>query len=231
MSVPLVWMLASTLLGPSHSSKSASAAVQRAEAHFLAEEYDRASEAFAEAYAFDPDHKCLYAPAQAERLPGDCATAVDLYARFLETDPPEPAATEASLNRHRCQEVLDARRPPPSAPPVSPPPPDRPPNASEPLRDPWGFALLGSGGVAVAVGAGLWGIAIANDREAPQSRTEADFLDHKDKARSRHRAGIAVTSIGGALIVAGIVRLAVLAKRRGRDSTASFSGSGLSVRF
>jgi tetratricopeptide (TPR) repeat protein len=221
MSVAVACMLALAVAGPSRESK---AAIARAEEHFLAEEYDQASVAFAEAYALDPDPKFLYARAQAERLHGDCATAVDLYERFLATDPPEPASTEAALNRERCQELLAAERTPPAPPPAVDPPPDASaPTTSAARRDALGLGLVGGGGVLVAVGAGVWGIAIANDREAPESRTENEFLDSKGKARVRQRAGIAVTSIGGALLIAGTVRLLMVHKRRTRNTSAAFT--------
>jgi tetratricopeptide (TPR) repeat protein len=222
-STALAWMLAWAMAGP---SKELDAAIDRAEAHFLAEQYDRASEAFAEAYELDPDPKYLYARAQAERLHGNCAAAIDLYQRFLDTDPPDPASTEAVLNRDRCKEIVEAERPPPAAPAPTVEIEDDAVSAPPTPRDVLGFALIGTGGVALAVGAGLWGIAIANDREAPESRTEDDFIESKSKARTRHRAGIAVTSIGAALLVAGAVRLIILAKRRPRNTTATIGTDG-----
>jgi tetratricopeptide (TPR) repeat protein len=228
-SAALAWMFAWAVAGP---NKALDAAIERAEAHFLAEEYGAASEAFDEAYALEPDPRFLYARAQAERLDGDCAAAVELYQRFLDTDPPEPAATEAVVNRDRCKQSLEAERPP--APPDPTPPSDEDAAPSKPLqRDALGLALVGTGGVAVAVGAGVWGIAVANDREAPEARTENDFVETKRRARTRHRAGIAVTSIGAALLVAGAIRLIVAAKRRPSNVAASIAfdrvGAGVSL--
>src|SRR5688572_3171688 len=119
-------------------------AVQRAEEAFQAGRYADAAEAFGEAYAEEPDPKFVYAQAQAERLGGDCAHAIEHYDRFLALDPEAGAAEDARTNRERCRQELERRRPPP---PPDPPPPRvvEPVDESAPTRpwhrDPLGGAL------------------------------------------------------------------------------------------
>lgn len=222
------------------SAPDTDAVIERAEAHFTAGEYDRASEAFAEAFALDPNPKYLYARAQAERLAGDCETALQLYNRFLDTRPPEEQAEPARINRARCEAVLERLPPPPPEAPEQVEPEPVAPLESAPAspwyRDPWGGSLIGAGTLVSAVGAGLLGSAIAGDRDAVDAPIEDDFIEEKHGAKVRHRTGIALLSIGGALLVGGSIRWALVARsnRDVRPTAAWLPGGatfGLTGRF
>src|SRR6266540_6496126 len=56
--------------------------------YYKMKEYEAAIAEFEAAYAIDPRNEILFAQAQAERLSGDCASAVVLYRHFLENNPP-----------------------------------------------------------------------------------------------------------------------------------------------
>jgi len=87
-------------------SEEASARLQRGLAHYSTKNYEAAIKEFAEAYDVEPHPQFLYAWAQAERLSGDCPSAVKLYERFLESGPDESQASAATSNKQRCEEAL-----------------------------------------------------------------------------------------------------------------------------
>ncbi len=196
--------------------------VERAEAAFEAGRWEEAADAFGEAFAADPDPKYVYAQAQAERLGGDCARAIELYDRFLALDPPAKPAEDARTNRERCRQEIERAKP--SPPPAPPPPP--PPHASDvgPVdesprqprawhRDPLGGALVGGGLVVTAIGAGLIGGGVALDRSAADAPMEGAFERDRDRSVTMHRAGIALTAIGTAVVIGGVIRWIVVARQ------------------
>jgi tetratricopeptide (TPR) repeat protein len=192
--------------------------VERAEEAFQAGRYTDAANAFGEAYEADPDPKFVYAQAQAERLGGDCASAIEHYDRFLALDPdPEPAEA-ARTNRERCRQELERAKPPPPPEPPSPrtmadrDPVDTPTHARPWHRDPLGGALVGSGLVVTALGTGLLAGGVVLDRNAADAGIEGDFERDRDRATSMHRAGIALTAIGAAIVIGGVVRWIVVAR-------------------
>jgi tetratricopeptide (TPR) repeat protein len=201
--------------------------VERAEEAFEAGRYEDAADAFGEAFAADPDPKFVYAQAQAERLGGDCARAIELYDRFLALDPEPGPAEDARTNRERCRQDLERTSPPPAP---DPPPPrpkvvtlvhdDAPPAPRPWHRDPLGGALVGSGLFVAALGTGLLVGGVTIDRSAADAAVEGDFERDRDRGLAMHRAGIALTAIGAAIVVGGVVRWIVVA-RRSRDARAS----------
>ena len=205
----IAWLLAVAPASP----------VDRAEEAFQAGRYTDAAKAFGEAYEADPDPKFVYAQAQAERLGGDCASAIEHYDRFLALDPdPEPAEA-ARTNRERCRQELERSKPPP--PPPDPPRPrtmvdddpvDQPTRARPWHRDPLGGALVGSGLVVTALGTGLLAGGVVLDRNAADAGIEGDFESDRERALGMHRAGIALTAIGAAIAIGGIVRWIVVAR-------------------
>src|SRR5262245_59688716 len=81
----------------------------RGAAHFARKEDEPAIAAFRKAYEIDPRPEILFAWAQAERLSGDCASAISLYDRFLATGPVARQATAAEENKALCSEALRTR--------------------------------------------------------------------------------------------------------------------------
>jgi tetratricopeptide (TPR) repeat protein len=88
---------------------SARARLERGLAHYGAREYEAAIDEFRAGYEIDPRPEFLFAMAQAERLSGDCASAVILYRRFLATDPPASHADPARASLERCEIALQSR--------------------------------------------------------------------------------------------------------------------------
>jgi hypothetical protein len=72
---------------------------------------------------------------------------------------------------------------------------------------------VGVGLASLAVGGGLYGAAIADERSARDASDVDDYADHIERAATFSRAGIAMLAIGGALTLAGIIRWSVLGAR------------------
>jgi tetratricopeptide (TPR) repeat protein len=221
--------LAAVLAAP--LSGSAEDFVAEGQAHYDAGNFAEAAAAFAEAHGRDPRPDYLYRWAQAERRAGNCPAAVQLYRRYLQNDLPMENAEAAEKNLARCGY---AEAPPPATPldesdvgasavpsPVDHQHPRRPWYA-----DPLGTSLVAVGGAGVIVGVGL-GIASAREtRSAREATVEEQYIRRAERSDSLRIAAIVTAAVGGALLVGGVVRWAVLA-RRGRAPTKN----ALVVRF
>lgn len=238
----IVWaaLLAATAEPPAPEEE----AVTRAEQAFAQEDYGAAADAFGDAYASNPLPRYLWAQAQAERLAGDCAAAVILYDRFLDTGPADKDERDAREAKHACQEQLGESAPaePPEPEPRTAPTTTRDPgvdDATGPIdpappsrwyRDPWGGALVGSGVFVGGIGTGLLVSAIRLDREAADAATEGLYETGHEDAVLRQRVGIATLSVGSALVIAGAVRWAIVGTRSRRARTALVpAGSGVAL--
>ncbi len=194
--------------------------VQRAREAYEDERFEDAARAFEQAYAQDPRPKYLYAQAQALRQGGDCVAAIDAYDVFLATNPPAAATADAQENRARCASRVaetNAESSPPQPVVAEPPPapPRRRPREARPwYADPWGGALSGVGLTATIAGAVVLANAHAQDRRAHNSQDDATYLREFGSAPTTSRIGIGVLAAGGALLTAGVVRYAVVARRR-----------------
>jgi tetratricopeptide (TPR) repeat protein len=224
--------LAWSLIGPvAAEAEPEETAAARAQRHFEAEQWDEAIEALIEAYADDPDPAYLYARAQAERKRGNCKVAVELYRRFLDSDPPPQQRADTTRHIRLCEELLfqsEVERTP-TPPPADPPVPAPAPAKVKPRRDPVAPALLGSGLVAVAAG---MTIAIVGDtarRRAPDASTEDAYETDGRRGTILLATGVSLAGVGGALIAGAIARFAVVSRRS--KATASVGpGLGLTVR-
>ncbi len=232
-----VLVLALAAPGQLLSNPEAKAKLQEAQAAFKAEDFDAAAAAVEAAYIIEPNPMLLYPWAQAERSRGNCAAAVELYQRFLDSDPPEAAATPARENMQRCQEQLAAEVPEPEEAEVEPEPEDAaevepepaptpvredaPPKAKAWYADPVGGVLVGVGVVGVGVGAGLMGAGASRAGKAADAGSHSEYLDMRDGATKLRNGGAAALSIGGALLVGGIVRYVLVAKKAKQGGKAS----------
>ena len=77
--------------------------LERGEAHFRDKDYAAAIDAFDAGYAIDPQPIFLYDKAQAQRLAGDCRSAIVTYNEFLDTGPPATEAARARKNLASCE--------------------------------------------------------------------------------------------------------------------------------
>lgn len=220
--------------------------VARGEAAYRQERWDDASEAFAAAFESTGDPTYLYTRAQAERRAGRCEVAIELFARFVATDPPAQAAAAARDYEAQCRAQIEAE--PVEAPaPVAedePPEPTTPVTASTPASDPsrdrasarrwsadpWAAAFVGTGAAAIVTGATLAGLAHREAGRAPEAADDEGYGGRIAKAEAFEIAGVTVLSVGAALVIGGVVRWVVLARRgRARAPAVGAMGAGLRI--
>jgi len=179
-------------------------------------DYAAAVQAFHDAYNAEARPEFLFAWAQAERLSGDCASAIVHYRKFLDGHPPAVQAEAAQQPLVRCERALADQPPPPTAvaaPPPPPPPAPTPTPTPTPLapppppppprhfyQDALGDALVAGGIVAAGVGVGL--LAAAGSPDA--ATTWSDFQMRHDSAVTRQRFGAIALGVGAALIAGGV---------------------------
>lgn len=191
-------------------------------------EFAAAQAHFERAHGLDPTPSSLYAWAQAARGAGDCATAVELYRRFIDEGATGDSREAAEKNEARCREIL-ASAPPPAV--VEPPPPADVAPAPAPVVDPSptdgrasaprrkpdvaGIALVSVGAAAIVGGAVSIGVGEALRAEQADTRDYDRFDELDPKIDALHIAGGVVLGVGVVLAVVGAVRLG-LARRRDR---------------
>jgi tetratricopeptide (TPR) repeat protein len=221
--------LAVVLLATAPASE-ATVLVEEGRAHWERDEFLEAADAFERAHALDPQPDYLFARAQALRLAGRCDDAIAVYLRFLETAPPEDEVIEAKLRMAECQQTIIAEptaeepegvvatAPPPIPPPRPTPEVDRPRVQELPRRDKAGGALVGTGSLVAAIGVGLVIGASQIAARADDATTERDYGNAFTRANRLSAIGISLASVGGALLLGGIVRYVVVAKQRRRGA-------------
>lgn len=226
----------------------AQAAFAAAQQAFADKDYATASAQLEKAYMLEPEPELLYPWAQAERNLGRCESAIDLYEKFIDTGPSQKMVDAANQNIDRCKETIAATEPaiepeiepepeldPDPPPPRVDPTTDTPPKDDKPVgKDVAGGVLVGVGGVAIVVGAALLGVARKQAKATANADDNNTYLLMRDKAAKFNGGGIAMLVTGGVLVVAGVVRYGVLAKRKkSRDVAMFFDGRsiGLAGRF
>ena len=106
ISTVIVVAASSTAFADKKISPPALAELERGEQHFRDKEYAAAIESFDKGYAIDPQPIFLYDKAQALRLSGDCAGAIESYDDFLAADPPANEAARAKKNLENCKAMV-----------------------------------------------------------------------------------------------------------------------------
>lgn len=202
-------------------------------------QYDDAITELRAGLAVDPQPDILYALGQAERRRGNCGRAIEYYEACLGLVKEPAAAAALRVQIERCKvessepkeepaqlPAPTVETPPPvapaPAPTVAPPPAPKPapaptpaPAARQPARPHWthdalGWSLLGAGAAAGAAGGALMGVAHARLDAAGDGYQQ--YADAQG-APTLWTAGVITVSVGGALVVGGVVRLAVVAAR------------------
>ena len=242
-------LLASTTASAAPKGTDARAAFDKGVAAYKKADYQGASDALGRSFTLEADADTLYAWAQTERKLNHCDKAIDLYARLLEMDMPEPNKVAVRQQVEECKVIVAAQKPseaeptsnptlaPTEAPGATPtPPPDRPETpASPPSKwlNPVGLGLMGLG--AIGLGAGVVFLAQGNSAEADKesATTYGDFQRFSDRATSRGRLGVIAAASGAVLLTAGIVYI-VTRKPVERQSIAIIvepTGVGVAGRF
>lgn len=228
MSIALVLALALSSAPPS---------VERAEQAWAEQRYEEAAEAYAIAYAETGDIAYLYARAQAEQRSGNCPAAIETYEAFIATQPKQAWIDAARAEMETCRARLPEPEPEPQPQPepVPEPQPQRR-SVDEPPQPPWhrdaaGASLVAAGIAVLGAGTTLAVVAQVNQVEAERAGDVVAYAEHNDRAVVLSRASIPVLAVGGAILVGGIVRFAVLARQRRRGAERVSLAEGIVVRF
>ncbi len=245
-----------TAAGPDDllSDPEAQTLVSEAQILFSEGNFGEAARLIEKAYLIEPVPELLFPWAQAEREQGNCRAAIDLYGRLLEEIPEGRMADSARSNIALCEEEMPPEEavvpmveedpleeeylePEPEAKPEPVTKTDKPPKVKEWYKDPAGGVLTGLGVVGVGAGAALLIVSNGTANGAPDAASLEDYNSQSDTAVTQRNAGAGVLSVGGALLVAGVIRYVLVAKKNKASATASVwtaPGSGglvLSGRF
>ncbi len=185
--------------------------------HFEAKEYEDAIRQFRAGYAVDPRPELLFAIAQAERLSGDCTSAIKAYEMFLESSPEERQAYATTTAIERCRTALGKTEPEPepepapalAAPKAAPAPAFV--HDSDSLRAPWykdklGASLLAAGVVSASVGLGYYVASSSDESAAKEAATYGEYADLMDSAERRRNVAWVGLGVGAGLITGAVVR-------------------------
>jgi tetratricopeptide (TPR) repeat protein len=175
--------------------------------------YDAAIRELRLGYALEPLPEILYTLGQSTRKLGRCDEAIGYYRQYLRGAADSASASAARFQIERCQQQLRDEHAAAPARPVAAaavqaptPPPHRPF-----YKDALGMTLAGAGvGAAIAGGALLLDAALTADHSRG---TLQQFNDALPGAQTMRTAGIVLTAGGGALLIAGVIRLALVARR------------------
>jgi tetratricopeptide (TPR) repeat protein len=184
-------------------------------------QFDAAIVELREGLAIDPQPELLYALGQAERKSGHCDRAVEHFQACLALlkDPAAQAAVRVQIERCAVEQKEEPKaepeakpQPPPDTLPevVWPEPAPPPPPKRSWIRDPLGGVLTAIGLAGVATGGAL--IGVARDEGAHAGDSYQRYADAQN-APALWTGGVVTLSVGGALILGGIIRYAVVARR------------------
>jgi tetratricopeptide (TPR) repeat protein len=213
------------LAGRAHAEPKAEAKdhVARGSAAFQAGHYDDALKELTFAYALEPDPELLYAIGQVHVKLGDCESATTFFQRFAATKPDKREAAVATQAIAACKDhpapvthVEPAPEPPPQQPIVAPtqaPPP--PPSATPPpapaashwYSDVLGDALVIAGVAAGGIGVGEYAAAVSSRNAADTATTYGAVQSKLDDAGHERALAIGFAAGGGALAIAGVLKL------------------------
>lgn len=226
--------------------RGADAAYQEAEAAYQRGEWLEAAEALERAYALDPRPTFLYRRGHALREAGSCRAAIASFEAFLAVASNPEDRQEAQGWIDHCERVLASEPAPADEASTEPEPEPQPstepgPATSPPRIDPWGVAGVGVGAGLVVLGGALLGASHAVASGGTATQTETEYLARERRAAALSISGIVSMSVGGAALLAGAIRLGVLASRRRADARSSaahrdagrvaFTVDGVIVRF
>ena len=182
--------------------------------------YEEAAAEYARAYAIEPAPFLLYMQGASEQLAGNCNVAIRLFEKFIDAGPTEVDYEAAASQIEACEGTPPPYpEPEPDPEPYVSPLPDPDPGEIDETprrpaaRDPLAHALTWPGLAVAGVGAGLLIESHRRRRVASSSGlTEGEHEELLQPAVPMSRAGIALVSIGGAALVAGLIRFAVVAR-------------------
>lgn len=201
--------------------KAAQKYLDRAIEYYKYARYDSAASEFKRAYREDPQPRTLFAWAQAERLAGNCEESIELYGKFLATEPPEADVEAAEFGIRACNGGSDTAIGDDSkataesggqgkeSPDVSDPAGGLSRVGSTGSAEPWyfdrrGAVLTGTGVALTAIGFGLYLSARSlASRAGDEADNEQEFEDRISRARERRNIAVLLGLSGAALLTVG----------------------------
>lgn len=200
---------------------------EKAIAEFSAKNYAGAVELFQQAYELDPQPNYLFNIGRVYEEAGEFENAVEHYGKFVKQPGVDLDSREVALERLRVlRAILEATKEPEAPPedqPKDPPaevvedtPPPQPVDSDaqrkRKVMRAAGFGLVGAGAGAL-IGAAVVGSLAQNDRDKAFDRDEADSLatrqDLLDKSQGKALTADVLYGVGGALLLTGVVLVAV----------------------
>jgi hypothetical protein len=193
---------------------------------FKSKDFAGAAAEFARAYEIDERFDIMFAWAQAERLAGNCAKAVELYNKLREVPDLSDDDRRAILEGlERCDAVgrTEPEPEPEPEPVIKPAPPPPPvPEGSPWYSDPIGDALLVTGIIGVGVGGGLW---LVSSLDASDAESATTYETHVAlESRARERRILAIVSLGASAALLGGAVFRFLTRDDGSGDPATSAG-------
>jgi len=180
------------------------------------QDYKGAIAAWREAYVLVPSPDTLFGIGQAQRLDGDCTSALVTYRTVLRQDIPREQVGEVQKVIDVCEQTLAAHKA--TTEPVQPkqerPDPVQPAQPVQPQADstsPWykdaiGGTLMGLGIAGVATGATFLVLARQAERNADDAAAYQTFDGFARTAERDRTISLIAFGAGGALMIAGVIR-------------------------
>jgi tetratricopeptide (TPR) repeat protein len=197
--------------------------VEQAIDQFSAKNFTGAVELFQKAYEIDPQPNYLFNIGRVYEEAGEFEQAVEYYAKFVKQPSVDLQFREDALERLRVLRAIlaetkdEAREGPKEEPKQADPGPGAQPVDADAQRKRKamrlsGFGVLGVGAGAL-IGAAVVGSLAQGDRDKAFDRDEADHLAARqyylDKSRSKAMTADILYGVGGALLLTGVVLVAV----------------------
>lgn len=223
---------------------------------FQEKDFEGAAALFEEAYSIDPQPNYLFNIGRVYEEAGNLDKAVEFYGKFVKQPGVDLDSRGVALERLKVlREILKETeepeegedKPPPDVEepeepePVEPPPPEPVDDGSAKKRKTMrgaGFGLLGVGAAAVIGGAVAGGLAQGDNNAAGEAATPAEGQDLLDSSRTKAVAADVLFGVGGALVLTGVILVAVGSKKSKSERVAftpTFgprgAGANLRLRF
>ena len=199
---------------------------------FQEKDFEGAAALFEKAYSIDPQPNYLFNIGRVYEEAGDLEKAVEFYGKFVKQPGVDLDSRGVALERLKVlREILEQTQEPqqgeepeePTEPeepeevePVEPPPPEPVDDGSAKKRKSMrgaGFGLLGVGAAAVIGGAVTGGLAQGDNNSASEAATPAESQDLLDSSRTKALVADVLFGVGGALVLTGVILVAVGSKK------------------
>lgn len=211
---------------------------QQGNAHYKLREFEQAVQEYKAAAFIEPAAIFDYNLGQCYRMLAKYPDAIWHYKRYLKSGiatPEETASITTWISEMTAEMEQRAKSTPPTEPATMQPSP-APTQPTQPTmidaarwyHDALGWGLAGAGVAASGVGAGLFANAdgLRSDANTAPSQQQRDAL--RERADSRALTGTILAIGGGALLVTGIVKLAIHDEARGASTQAAQWSVGIS---